>query len=178
MDKWQIRIETTQDMIDSDLYGFFPPCGERTVHVHVSPLTPLIRPTLEKVYHEKEPYMEHVTSRTKPGETMTRTLADRESRLRRDLAKIEEQKKAAREKATGKTKARAYARTWLEALTATELRHELKCRGANYDDFDTMEEAINTVLAVMFVQEGPGPAPEARDDYAGHEVERMNHNHT
>jgi hypothetical protein len=92
--------------------------------------------------------MEHM--RAKPGEAMTRTLQEREARLRRDLAKIDQQRKTAREKATGKTRAQGYTRKWLEALTATELKHEVEVRGYMYASFDTMEEAIDVVLAAMF----------------------------
>ena len=81
---------------------------------------------------------------------MAKTLREREARLRQGLATIELQKKVARDKATGKTKARAYTRTWLEKLTATELKHEVEIREALYGDFESMEQAMDYVLAAMF----------------------------
>ena len=89
-------------------------------------------------------------TRTKPGETMAKTLREREARLHQKLAMLELQKKAAREKVTGKTRARAYTRIWLEKLTATELRHEVEIRDAIYGNFETMEQAIDYVLVAMF----------------------------
>ena len=81
---------------------------------------------------------------------MSRTLQGREARLREGLVKIEAQKKVARDRMTGKTRAQGYVRKWLEALTATELKHEAEIRGYLYGEFETMEDAITMVLAAMF----------------------------
>lgn len=89
-------------------------------------------------------------TRTKPGETMTRRLAEREQRAKAALTKIAEQRQAARDRSTGKSKAQAYVKTWLENLTATELRHECEIRDYLYDDFEGMEDAISTVVTAMF----------------------------
>ena len=97
----------------------------------------------ERLIHE--PHL-----RNKPGELMAKALQEREARLRKGLAEIEIKKKAARHKATGKTKAQAYARIWLDKLTATELKHEVEIRDAHYGDFESMEQAIDYVLAAMF----------------------------
>ena len=81
---------------------------------------------------------------------MTQRLVEREKKMRAVLAKIEQQKKEARDRVTGKTKAKAYVRLWLEKLTATELRHECEIRGFLYDEFEAMEQAMDTVQAAMF----------------------------
>mgnify|MGYP001583718468 CR=1 FL=1 len=86
----------------------------------------------------------------KPGEGMTQRLMEREKKMRAALARIEQQKKEARDRVTGKTKAQAYVRLWLEKLTATELRHECGIRGFLYEDFETMEQAMDMVGAAMF----------------------------
>ncbi len=89
-------------------------------------------------------------TRAKPGEGITQRLVAREKKAKATLARIEEQRHQARDKVTGKTKAQAYVKTWLEKLTATELRHECAIRGYLYEDFETMEQAMNTVRAAMF----------------------------
>ena len=87
---------------------------------------------------------------TKPGETMTKRLVVQESMLRAKLAQLEQKKKAARDRVTGKTKARAYVQTWLEKLTATELKHECEIRGFLYGEFESMEQAMALVEEAMF----------------------------
>lgn len=87
---------------------------------------------------------------TKPGESMTQRLAEREKKAKAVLARIEQQKKQARDRVTGKTKAQAYVRLWLERLTATELRHECAIRGFLYGEFETMEQAMDAVQAALF----------------------------
>lgn len=96
------------------------------------------------------PQWEKKMARAKPGETVTRALKDREQKLKAALARVEVQKQAARDRVTGKTKAQAYVRAWLERLTATELRHECEMRGFLYGDMETMEQAIDVVQAAMF----------------------------
>lgn len=91
-------------------------------------------------------------ARAKSGEGMTARLIEREKRAKATLARIEEQKRQARDKVTGKTKAQAYVQKWLEKLTATELRHECEIRGFLYKDFETMEQAMDTVQATMFLE--------------------------
>lgn len=85
---------------------------------------------------------------------MTKRLAAQEQRARDTLAGIAAKRQHARDKSTGKTRAIASAQKWLEALTATELAQECQQRHLLYGDFDSMEEAIEAVLHIMFVLPG------------------------
>lgn len=90
------------------------------------------------------------TTRAKPGEGQAKKLQDREDRLKAQLAKIESQRSATRDKQTGKTKAMSYVKAWLNKLNDKELRHEAKIRGFIWESFESIEQAIDTIEAAMF----------------------------
>ena len=89
-------------------------------------------------------------SRAKIGETAMRELREREMRLKNASAQIEAAKRKVRDKATGRTRAQAAVKGWLEKLDTAELRHEAEIRGFIWVEFISIEHAIETIRLAMF----------------------------
>lgn len=89
-------------------------------------------------------------TRNKPGQALGKMLDKQEERLKLQLAKVNARRQLARDRATGKMKAQAYCRKWLQALSDTELKKEAGLRGINYKDCETVEAIEEAILEIMF----------------------------
>ena len=88
--------------------------------------------------------------RARPGEGITKRLQARETRLRAAFTRIEAQRKVARDKVTGKSRAQIAVKTWLNKLNTEELRHEAEIRGFVWKQFESIDQAIDTVHVAIF----------------------------
>ena len=79
-----------------------------------------------------------------------RELRERETRLKNALAQVEAAKRKVRDKSTGRTRAQAAVKGWLEKLDTAELRHEAEIRGFIWGEFASIEHAIETIRLAMF----------------------------
>lgn len=89
-------------------------------------------------------------TRSKPGEGQTRQLLAQEERLKERLKLVAARKQTARDKVTGKTRARAYCKKWLQALTDSEIKYEAGQRGINWKDLETIDAIEEAILQAMF----------------------------
>ncbi len=90
-------------------------------------------------------------TRYRPGEKLMQLLKEKEEQLRQSLREVERKRQQARDTVTGKTRAKAYVRKWLEKLDTPELRREAEIRGFVWQQFESIEEAIDTIHAAVFV---------------------------